>query len=53
MKFNLEVVVEKPTATLDLSDKKGNYRMSSHSHVKKVKNGGVVLDGSVELRSLK
>jgi hypothetical protein len=51
----LEVVQEKTKATIELSDKKTNFKSNAQlqdSVTKKIK-GGVIIDGSTELRQTK
>jgi hypothetical protein len=55
IKFNLEVVQEKTKAPLELSDKKTNFKSNAQlqdSVTKKIR-GGVIIDGSTELRQTK
>jgi hypothetical protein len=55
IKFNLEVVQEKTKAPLELSDKKSNFKSNAQlqdSVTKKIR-GGVIIDGSTELRQTK
>lgn len=55
IKFNLEVVQERTKATIELSDKKSNFKSNPQlqdSVTKKIR-GGVIIDGSTELRQKK